>query len=145
MRYLEDVVAANRSFDFNAESIAPPLSGAGFKAAFHAVAAEEIPYHPKPYVNDYVPEPAWEMISSWDRRKLFQLPPCLTRTASLAAFRSVATQLQPSADAASCLPSPRSFLALHVRRGDKAKWIEKDVALAASGRASAQAMHTGTR
>ena len=32
---------------------------------------DEIPWHPRPYVNDYVPEPGWHMWSDWTKRGIF--------------------------------------------------------------------------
>ena len=70
MHWLEDVAASERwsglsasSTDASAslEGINPALSGSGFREAFQAIDALSIPYHPKPYVNDYIPEPAWEV------------------------------------------------------------------------------------
>ena len=109
VRYLEDMVANNHS-----NHIAPPLSGAAFRSAFHNLRAVEVPYHPKPYVNDYIAEPAWEMIQSWRKRGLMPIPPCLTREAFLQSFRRVGAELRPSFKMARCLPARRSFLALHV-------------------------------
>ena len=182
LRFLEDVVESNRtagtwrwrggrrvanvhnsaasaaSADFPAlmaRSI-QTLSGGVFKAAFRALDADEIPYHPKPCtplhdqpneasrleellvhelhvpglppvlctrpcappplrcccccsrigadVNDYIPEPAWEMVQGWARRKLLHLPSCLTRAAFLRAWRHVGMQLGPAADEERCLP-----------------------------------------
>ena len=116
MRYLEDAVAYNRTASTTSNrNVAPPLSGSAFRSAFRDVHALEVPYHPKPYVNDYIAEPAWEMIHSWKRRGLMPLPPCLTRTAFLRSFRRVGAELRPSFKVARCLPARRSFLALHVR------------------------------
>jgi hypothetical protein len=146
MRYLEDVVAANQSALTDGGRIAPPLSGTAFRVAFRALDADEIPLHPRPYVNDYIAEPAWEMVRSWGRRGFFAMPPCLTREAFLRTFRRIGAQLRPSIAAARCLPPRGSFIALHVRRGDKAAAIQKDVAAASAGRTSAlKRAHTKTR
>ena len=121
LRFLEDVVEANRTTGrwrwlggVNAgvqrlgdeprhASVRPQtLTGATFKAAFRALDAEEVPYHPKPYVNDYIPEPAWEMIQGWKRRRLFAPPSCLTRAVYEGAWRQVGQQLGSPLEA--CLP-----------------------------------------
>lgn len=123
LHFMEDIVEANRTTGRwrwragganaraqqhsdeqrrEAGAIPQTLTGATFKAAFRALDAEEVPYHPKPYVNDYIPEPAWEMIQGWKRRGLFAPPPCLTRTVFEAAWRQVGQQLGSPLEA--CLP-----------------------------------------
>ena len=79
--------------------------------------AESIPHHPKPYVNDYVPECAFSMLAAWPRRRISRLPECLTRSTFLHAYARVQSQLRPRVPL--CNPAPRSYIVLHVRRGDK--------------------------
>lgn len=151
LHYLEDTISANHSRHHRRAvhaplraTVGPPLSGSAFRHAFRNLDADEIPLHPKPYVNDYIAEPAYEMITSWGRRGLFPLPACLTRSAFLSAFLRVGAQLQPSADVAACLPPRGSYLALHVRRGDKAAAISKAVAGGKTRRATARARPPGS-
>ena len=76
------------------------------------------------YINDYVPEPAWAALQGWaDRGAMPWWPKCASRDSYLAAYRVVQAQLNPTATARACFNNPpaRSYLALHVRRGDRAK------------------------
>ena len=76
------------------------------------------------YINDYVPEPAWAALQGWaDRGAMPWWPSCASRDSYLAAYRVVQAQLNPTAAARACFNNPpaRSYLALHVRRGDRAK------------------------
>ena len=90
----------------------------------------EIPFHPRPYVNDYVPEPAWQMVEGWRARGRPAARACLTRVNFLRAYRAVQSELRPVAGSAlaRCLPPRRSFIALHVRRGNKAANARRDAA-----------------
>ena len=84
-----------------------------------------IPHHPKPYINDYVPECAWEMLAAWPRRGFSRLPVCIPgRAAFLHAYRRAQAALRPKA--ALCNPPPKSYAVLHIRRGDKAAWARLD-------------------
>ena len=86
--------------------------------------AESIPFHPRPYVNDYVPECAWAMLEGWTKRRLTRLPVgCIARDAFLHAYRRVQSELRPRLPL--CNPPPRSYVVLHIRRGDKAAWAER--------------------
>ena len=90
--------------------------------------ADVVPHHPRPYINDYVPECAWAMVSAWPRRKLLSLPPCLTREAFLTAFRRVQSQLRLKSSARLCAKPPaRTYIVLHIRRGDKLRRAEREL------------------
>ena len=86
---------------------------------FGALDAEEIPYHPKPYVNDYVPETAWQMVRDWGPRRLFRWSRCIDRARFLSEYRAVQQQLRPRIQL--CNPRRRSYLAVHVRGADNGR------------------------
>ena len=95
--------------------------------------AENVPHHPRPYINDFVPECAWAMVKDWPRRKVWQPPACLTRSLFLRAYRKVQSELRPKGALLCGRPPPRSYIALHVRRGDR---------LGHAGKAERQAKRT---
>ena len=90
-----------------------------FDELFRSIADDEIPYHPRPYVNDYVPEPAWQMVHAWGSRGIFSPARCMNRTGFLSAYRRVQEQVRPKVDL--CNPPPRSYIALHVRNADNTR------------------------
>ena len=86
--------------------------------------ADLIPFHPRPYVNDYVPECAWQMIVNWQQRRLTNLPiSCMSREAFLASYRRVQRELRPKVPL--CYPRAKTYVVLHIRRGDKEAWAKR--------------------
>ena len=82
--------------------------------------AVTIPFHPPPYVNDYTMEPAWHMWGAWDALPGFFLQRCLTtRLRYEEAYRRAQALVQPNIEL--CNPPRRSYVAVHIRRGDKAR------------------------
>ena len=74
-----------------------------------------IPFHPRPYTSDYVPEPAWEMLGLWNEARVF--PRCVGKSAFLRAYRAVQKELRPKLEL--CLPKPATYAVIHLRRGDR--------------------------
>jgi len=74
-----------------------------------------IPFHPRPYTRDYVPEPAWEMLGLWNEARVF--PRCVGKSTFLHAYRTVQKELRPKLEL--CLPQPASYMVIHLRRGDR--------------------------
>jgi len=86
--------------------------------------ADPIPFHPRPYVNDYVPECAWQMIVNWQQRRLTNLPiSCMSRAAFLASYRRVQREFRPKVPL--CYPRAKTYIVLHIRRGDKEAWAKR--------------------
>ena len=82
--------------------------------------AVTIPFHPPPYVNDYTMEPAWQMWGTWDALPGFFLQRCLTTKLRYEeAYRRAQALVQPSIEL--CNPPRRSYVAVHIRRGDKGR------------------------
>lgn len=82
--------------------------------------AVTIPFHPPPYFNDYIMEPAWHMWGGWDERAGLFLRRCLTTKSRYEeAYRRAQALVRPRIEL--CNPPPRSYVAVHIRRGDKAK------------------------
>jgi len=66
------------------------------------------------------PEGIWFMWRHWAHRHIWP-PPCLQHRAMLAAVRAACLEIRPRADLG--LPAERSYLALHIRSGDRASLI----------------------
>ena len=82
--------------------------------------AVTIPFHPPPYVNDYTMEPAWQMWGTWDALPGFFLQRCLTTKLRYEeAYRRAQALVQPNIEL--CNPPLRSYVAVHIRRGDKGR------------------------
>ena len=103
-----------------------PLNRSAQERMRARLGADEIPRLGRDkYVNDYVAEPAWSALHSWAARGMMRWWPssCASRDGFLAAYRTVQSQLRPTPLGARCFgnPPPRSYLALHLRRGDRAR------------------------
>ena len=103
-----------------------PLNRSAQERMRARLGADEIPRLGRDkYVNDYVPEPAWTALRAWAAQGLMRWWPstCASRDGFLAAYRAVQRQLRPTPLGAECFrnPPPRSYLALHLRRGDRAR------------------------
>jgi len=103
---------------------------------FDQLSYEEIPFHPRLkmwYVNDYTMEPSfkmWEGYAKHGTRCSQSGYPCaidksfgaiwapgnISKETYMNAYRDVALQVQPRKDL--CTPSRRSYLVVHLRRGD---------------------------
>jgi len=120
LRFLEDDSESTAWLRAGEDAVQPRGFREGGNVEPHA---EPIPYHPRPYVNDYVPECAWEMVTAWARRRLTRLPvDCLNRAAFLQSYQRVQAQLRPKVPL--CNPRSQSYIVLHMRRGDKAEWAK---------------------
>ena len=123
LRFLE-VEAANVSDAARQDFVRGDASAKLRLSSGAVLRAESVPHHPRPYVNDYVPECAWAMLSAWPRRRVSQLPACLTRTTFLQAYAQVQAELRPRVPL--CNPHARSYVVLHIRRGDKLMHSRRD-------------------
>jgi len=103
---------------------------------FDQLPYEEIPFHPKLklwYVNDYTMEPSFKMFEGYAQKgtrchqggypcaidKPFAeiwAPGGISKETYMKAYRDVARQVQPKKNL--CIPKSRSYLLVHLRRGD---------------------------
>jgi hypothetical protein len=103
---------------------------------FDPLPYDEIPFHPKLklwYVNDYTMEPSFKMFEGYAQKGIkcshggypcasdkpfaaIWAPGSISKDTYIKAYRDVARSVQPKKDL--CIPNQRSYLLVHLRRGD---------------------------
>lgn len=138
LQFIEDWTAAQRH-------------GNSSSKVFSNIPLEEADYVPVNSLNRFpatipeytfsTPESAWEYWKSWARAGVWPAPEgCISRADFAIAFRAVFDEMRPKTDLLN--PPPRSYLAMHLREGDKHR-VSSHVAAAVQHAAQKVAQDTG--